>query len=125
MSFNHQNIQAFIQLLETQSSLLSNQDKIDLNQLGDTLPEAIEPISNAIAAWYQDRPQILDAQLAILTPLSSNDATKGVGDRSLPEMTPENERKLREDLINAIRRNSPAPSQDSKPNKHDSTKPSH
>ncbi|MDM8560200.1 hypothetical protein [Candidatus Parabeggiatoa sp. HSG14] len=115
MSFNHQNIQAFIQLLEAQSSLLSSQDKVDLKQLGETLPKAIEPISNAIAAWYQDRPHILNTQLAIMTPLSSNDITRGAGGTPPPEITPEDERKLREQLINAIRRNTPAASQESKP----------
>jgi hypothetical protein len=83
--------------------------------LGETLPKAIESISNAIAAWYQDRPHILNAQLAILTPLSSNDATKGSGGTPPPEITPEDERKLREQLINAVRRNTPTTSQESKP----------
>jgi len=124
MSFNHQqNIQAFIQLLETPDSLLSEQDKIDLNQLGETLPEAIEPISNAIAAWYRDRPQILNAQVEILTRLSSNEATKGAGGTGYSEMTVEDERNLRDQLINAIRRNPPTASQESKPNR-DSSQPS-
>jgi hypothetical protein len=115
MSFHHQNIQAFIQLLETQSALLSEPDKIDLKQLGETSPKAIEPISNAIAAWYQERPHILNAQLAILTPLSNNDATKGPGGTGYSEITPEEDRKLLDQFSNVIRRNTPAPSPEPKP----------
>ncbi|HID99812.1 MAG TPA: hypothetical protein EYP59_05935 [Thiotrichaceae bacterium] len=113
MSFDHQNIQAFIQLLETQGGLLSEADQIDLNQLPETLPEAIEPLSNAIAAWYEVRPHIVNAQSAILSGLSKHDETRGGS--GYPEMTPENEKKLRDQLINAIRRNTPAASQDGKP----------
>jgi len=116
MSFDHQNIQAFIQLLETQNHLLSEQDQVDLTQLDETLPATIQPISNAIAAWYQTRPHILNAQLAILTPLSSNDATKGAGGTGYPEMTVEEEKKLQEQLINVIRRNLPTPSPESQSN---------
>jgi len=115
MSFDHQNIQAFIQLLETQGGLLSEADQIDLNQLPETLPEAIEPLSNAIAAWYEVRPHIVNAQSAILSGLSKHDETRGAGGSGYPEMTPENEKKLRDQLINAIRRNTPAASQDGKP----------
>lgn len=120
MSFDYQNIQAFIQLLETQSHLLSEQDKMDLKQLDETLPAAIQPTSNAIAAWYQTRPHLLNAQLAILTPLSSNDATKGAGGTGYPEMTVEDERKLQEQLLNVIRVNLPTPSPESQPNNEDS-----
>ena len=44
MSFPYQNIQAFIQLVKTQSSLLSEPDKMALKQLSETLPETIEAI---------------------------------------------------------------------------------
>jgi hypothetical protein len=120
MSFHHQNVKAFIRLLETQSSLLSNQDKVDLNRLGDTLPKEIEPISNIISAWYQDRPEILDAQLAILAPMYRGETTKekGPGDTPLAEISPEEEKKLRELLENEIRRVCDnASSQESKPDK--------
>lgn len=120
MSFPYQNIQAFSQLIQTQSSVLSVKDQMDLKQLSETLPETIGAISDTITTWYQVRPHILNAQLTLLSQLSSNDATKGAGGTGYPEMTAEQDRKIRQELINVIRRNTPASSSESKP-KSDST----
>lgn len=50
-SFYKQNIAAFIQLLDTQRSLFSPQDLVELNQLIAALPDDIEQLSQAIARW--------------------------------------------------------------------------
>jgi hypothetical protein len=121
MLFYYQNIRAFIQLLETQSDLLSEQDKIDLKQLYETLPAAIEDMSNAIVVWYKTRPHILNAQLAILNPLLDNDAMRGAGGTGCPEITPEDVRELQEQLINIMRVNLPP---EPEPNNKDSNQTS-
>ncbi len=73
MSFYEQNLEAFIELLnDKRSSLFSAQDRAELAQLIKPLPDDIEKLSVAIAAWYEKHPKILDAQLAQLnTQLSS------------------------------------------------------
>ena len=115
MSFPYQNIQAFSQLIQTQSSVLSVKDQIALQQLSETLPETIGAISDTITTWYQTRPHVLNAQLALLSQLSSNDATRVAGGTGYSEMTAEQDRKVREELINVIRRNTPTSSSESKP----------
>jgi len=67
MSFDEQNLEAFIELLnDKRSRLFTPQDIASLTKLIDSLPDDIEKLSLAIAAWYEKRPKILDAQLDIL-----------------------------------------------------------
>lgn len=67
MSFYEQNLEAFIELLNNKrSSLFSAEDRTNLAQLIDPLPDDIEKLSVVIAAWYQKHPKILDAQLDLL-----------------------------------------------------------
>ena len=67
MSFDEQNLEAFIELLnDKRSRLFTPQDIANLTKLIDSLPDDIEKLSVAIAAWYEKRPKILDAQLDIL-----------------------------------------------------------
>ena len=67
MSFDEQNLEAFIELLNNKrSSLFSAEDRAKLAQLIEPLPDDIEKLSVAIAAWYEKRPKILDAQLDLL-----------------------------------------------------------
>lgn len=75
MTFHEQNITAFIQLLKSQRSLFSAQDRASLDKLAASLPDDEEKISEAIASWYEQRPKILDAQLDILNTLLTNELT--------------------------------------------------
>ena len=78
MSFDEQNLEAFIELLnDKRSSLFSVQDRTNLAQLIDSLPDDIEKLSIAIAAWYEKRPKILDAQLDLLNKNPTNMRTLG------------------------------------------------
>lgn len=113
MSFHEQNIEAFIQLLKTQRSgkgsraslsLLSTQDWANLDKLVATLPDDVEKISEAIASWYEQRPNILDAQLDILNTLITNELNAS---RSIAAAIARDEAKAdkdyRKELIDAIK----------------------
>ncbi|MFB2834247.1 hypothetical protein [Floridanema evergladense] len=81
MSFDEQNLEAFIELLnDKRSSLFSAKDRAELAQLIKPLPDDIEKLSVAIAAWYEKHPKILDAQLAQL----SNQSSSGASSDRLP-----------------------------------------
>jgi adenine-specific DNA methylase len=69
MSFDQQNLEAFIELLSNKRSLFSSQDRSDLAQLISPIPDDIEKLSEAIASWYQKHPKILDAQLDMINNL--------------------------------------------------------
>ena len=107
MSFDEQNIAAFIHLLKNQRSLFSGQDWVDLDKLVPTLPVDVEKLSAAIASWYEKHPKILDAQLEVLNNLSGTTqiTQKGTGESSHPDDAREYS-----DLIQAIRQNTPRPS---------------
>ncbi|MGF1937182.1 MAG: hypothetical protein RM347_022830 [Nostoc sp. ChiQUE02] len=47
-----------------------------------TLPDDVEEISNAIALWYETRPQILDAILNM--PIEDLDSLRAAGGRNTP-----------------------------------------
>ena len=105
MSFHEQNIEAFVQVLNTQRSLLSAQDKASLDKLAVSLPDDEEKISEAIASWYEQRPKILDAQLDILNTLLNNElnVNRFVGS-TLPSANVEADIDYRAELINAIKK---------------------
>jgi hypothetical protein len=103
MSFHQQNIEAFVQVLNTQRSLFSPQDKVSLDKLASSLPEDEEKISEAIASWYEQRPKILDAQLDILNSLLTNELNAS---RSIAAAIARSEAKAdkdyRQELLDAI-----------------------
>lgn len=99
MTFHEKNIEAFIQLLKSQRSLFSAQDRTSLDKLAATLPDDEEKISEAIASWYEQRPKILDAQLDILNTLLTNElhASRTIGTPNTDDDTD-----YRKKLIDAI-----------------------
>jgi hypothetical protein len=124
MSIYAETITAFNHLLENKPELFSTQERADLDKLIMPLADDMAGMSNALATWCESLPEIDDALLETQDALFPEvRIERGAGGTSHPEITPENERKLREQLINAIRRNNPAPSQESKPN-HDSSQSS-
>ncbi|MGL5133496.1 MAG: hypothetical protein ACRC78_13275 [Planktothrix sp.] len=78
MSFYHQNLEAFLKLLEEQPQLFNNLHRQDLIDLIEPLPDDIETLSIAIASWYENYDDIVDAQLEILNSaiLINNDSEK-------------------------------------------------
>lgn len=103
MSFHEQNIAAFTQLLKQQRSLFSAQDRASLNKLVATLPDDEEKISEAIASWYERRPNILDAQLDILNTLLTQEinATRSIA-AAIARTESEADKDYRQELIDAI-----------------------
>jgi uncharacterized protein YhjY with autotransporter beta-barrel domain len=103
MSFHEQNIEAFIELLKSQRSLFSAQDRANLDKLAASLPDDEEKISEAIASWYEQRPKILDAQLDILNTLLTNEinATRSIA-AEIARAEAEADKDYRKKLINAI-----------------------
>jgi hypothetical protein len=72
MSLDEQNIKAFAKLIESQPSLFSDEDQVDLWGLVSTLPNNAEAISNAIAEWSESRSSIRQALLPLVGNISQN-----------------------------------------------------
>ncbi len=103
MSLDQQKIEAFIQLIKSQSSLFSSQDQADLWKLVLTLPNNVEEIANAIADWSHPRNHIWNA-LVPLVGQSSGGVTRGPAKNPAPI----NPKDYDEMLINAMRESFPA-----------------
>ncbi|MDF5726657.1 MAG: hypothetical protein PUP92_01120 [Rhizonema sp. PD38] len=76
------NILTFIYVIKNQPELLTPEDSTDVLELLATLPDDVEEISNAIALWYESRPQILDAILNV--PIEDLDSLRAADGRSTP-----------------------------------------
>ncbi|MBD2042638.1 hypothetical protein [Microcoleus sp. FACHB-672] len=116
MSFHEQNLAAFIELLidKRSSRLFSPQDRAELMQLIDPLPDDIEQLSIAIADWYENRASILDAQLELLNDLSrgairiNGDKAPGSIQGNVPEPNPKlNKQMLGNSIQNSYGKQSP------------------
>ena len=112
---DQQKIEAFIQLIKSQSSLFSSQDQADLWRLVPTLPNNAEEIANAIADWSHPRNHIWNA-LVLLVGQSSSGTTRG----SAKNPDPINPKDHKEMLVNAMRESFPTrepqpPSSQTKP----------
>ncbi|MDJ0620913.1 MAG: hypothetical protein QNJ63_29950 [Calothrix sp. MO_192.B10] len=82
MSPYEENILTFVYILQKQPELLTSSDRADILKLLATLPDDVEEISNAIALWYETRPQILDAILNV--PIEDLDSLRAAGGRRTP-----------------------------------------
>lgn len=103
-SFHEQNIEAFIDLLKSQRSLFSAQDKTSLEQLIATLPDDEEKISEALASWYEKHPKILDEQLDILNDMLTNELNSSqIVSRALSRANEQDDENYRDRLLNAIK----------------------
>lgn len=103
-SFHEQNIEAFIDLLKSQRSLFSAQDRTNLEQLIATLPDDEEKISEALASWYEKRPKILDEQLEILNDMLTNELNSSrIVSRALSRSNQGDDEDYRDRLLNAIK----------------------
>ncbi len=66
MSFYQQNLQAFLRLLQEKPQLFNESKRQELIELIELLPDDVEKLSLAIASWYENHDEIVDAQLEIL-----------------------------------------------------------
>ncbi|CAD0221625.1 MULTISPECIES: hypothetical protein [Planktothrix] len=66
MSFYQQNLQAFMRLLQEQPQLFSESKCQELMALIEPLPDDLQTLSVAIASWYENHDEIVDAQSEIL-----------------------------------------------------------
>jgi hypothetical protein len=113
MSVSERTIKAFIQVIESQSTLLSIEDWTDLRELASNLPEDTEEISTIIRSWLkpEERNQIQEAfELQRKNiPSSFSFANQHLGIGSTQSPTPPNQpsQSSKELLENAIKRNSP------------------
>jgi hypothetical protein len=106
MKFAHKNIAAFIYLLENNPELFSLQDR---QTLADKIPEDIEEISESLLAWCEERSEINDALRRLRRTLPDDERqSKGPGG-IFPnrETQAEDNKNLRETILNALRQSSP------------------
>ena len=82
LSDYEENIITFIYLLQTQPDLFTSEDYANLKELLSTLPDDVEEISNTIALWCEEHPQILDAILNI--PIDDLDSLRAAEGRATP-----------------------------------------
>ncbi len=82
MSPYQENILTFVYVLRNKPELLTVENRTEILELLATLPDDVEEISNAIALWYQTRPQILDAILNV--PIEGLDSLRAADGRSTP-----------------------------------------
>lgn len=123
MSISRNSIEAFIQVLDSQSKLIPTQDWNELQQLSSQLPEDNEEIVEILENWLQpeSRSQLLEAYkqyLKSLTVVSPIDVDRNIGIANSKSQTPVNQpsESSKELVDNAIKNNSPL-SENTKPDK--------
>lgn len=114
MSVDRNSVQAFIQILDSQSNLISLQDWDELQQLSSSLPEDDAEISEMLENWLrtESHSQLLAAykqNLQKISATSTIDVSINIGIGGSKSQTPANQPSpsSKELLDNAIKNNSP------------------
>lgn len=114
MSVDRNSVQAFIQILDSQSNLISLQDWDELQQLSSSLPEDDAEISEMLENWLrtESHSQLLAAykqNLQKISAISTIDVSINIGIGGSKSQTPANQPSpsSKELLDNAIKNNSP------------------
>jgi hypothetical protein len=114
MSIYKNSVEAFIQVLDSKSKLISTPDWEELEKLSSQLPEDDEDISEIIENWLQpeSRCQLLEAykqNLKSLSAASPINVDRNIGIANSKSQTPANQpsESSKELIENAIKRNSP------------------
>ena len=121
MSAYQRTIQAFVKLIESESSLFSREDWDDLDKLASNLPEDSEEISSEIRNWLklESRSQIKQAfdkkRQEIPSELNKSETTLGPGGAKLPIPLNQPSESSKELIQNAIKLNSPLSDDKPKP----------
>lgn len=123
MSISRNSIEAFIQVLDSQSNLIPTQDWNELQQLSSQLPEDNEEIVEILENWLQSesRNQVLEAykqNLESITDKLPINVSTNIGIANSKSQTPVNQpsESSKELVDNAIKNNSPL-SENTKPDK--------
>lgn len=107
MSFAHDNLEAFINLLQNSPNLFAGQN---LGSLADNLPEGIEEISEYLLACCEEMPEIDSSLKKVRRTLKQGallSEERGPGGAFPDNKTKaEYEKNLRETLLNALRQSS-------------------
>ncbi|CAD5941821.1 hypothetical protein [Planktothrix agardhii] len=108
MSFYQQNLQAFLRLLREQPQLFTESKCQELMALIEPLPDDLETLSLAIASWYENYDEIVDAQLETLNnSISEVNRAPGTNFGNIPKP---NQQINKETLKNAIQQSVKNPS---------------
>ena len=114
MSVDRNSVQAFMQILDSQSNLISLQDWDELQQLSSSLPEDDAEISEMLENWLrtESHSQLLAAykqNLQKISATSTIDVSINIGIGGSKSQTPANQPSpsSKELLDNAIKNNSP------------------
>jgi hypothetical protein len=114
MSFYQQNLQAFLQLLQEQPQLFSESKRQELIALIEPLPDDLQTLSLAIASWYENHDEIVDAQLEILNNSSISEVDRIPGTKTpgtnVGNIPKPNQQIHKETLKNAIQQSVKNPS---------------
>ncbi|MEA5581317.1 hypothetical protein VB620_08195 [Nodularia harveyana UHCC-0300] len=111
MSAYQRTIQAFVKVIESESSLFSQEDWLSLTKLMDNLPDDSEKIANGIRDWLKSRTQLNEVfknkRQEIPSSLNGDNQTLGPG--GTKSQTPANQmsESSKEQIQNAIKENSP------------------
>ncbi|MEG4022521.1 hypothetical protein [Microcoleus sp. S13C4] len=111
LSDYEENIITFVYLAQTKPELFTAEDRADLKELLATLPDNVEEISNAIALWCEERPQVLDAILDI--PIDDLDSLRAAGGRATP-LTGKESKEMLENSVTQSSQSKQPPSSSSK-----------
>lgn len=76
MTFEEQNLIAFVQLLQEQPQLFADSKHQELLDLIEPLADDTETLSLAISEWYEQYDDIVDSQLEILKKYDSEPESK-------------------------------------------------
>ena len=99
-----QNILDFTKVIENQPELLSDEDRVSLEQLMANIPDEVEEISNAIALWIEEHSIIFDALLE-LHPTESGE--RGLGGSTI-RLSAKDAKDLIENTVRQSISNSPS-----------------
>jgi len=105
MSPYEENLLTFVHILKKQPELLTAEDRTDVLELLATLPDDVEEISNAIALWYETRPQILDAILNV--PVEDLDSLRAADGRRTPMTASESKDMIENSVTESNKSNQP------------------
>lgn len=83
MSFEEENLVAFVQLLQEQPQLFADSKHQELLDLIEPLADDTETLSLAISEWYEQYDDIVDSQLKILKNHNS-EPESATSDQRLP-----------------------------------------
>ena len=115
-SFEHEeNIIKFVYLIKKQPNLFTEEKRTNLRQLLQKLPDNVEKISDAIALWCKEHPQIRDAFLNIPTDdLNSIRAHRAPNGRATPLTGKETKEIIENSVIESSESKEPEPSKKGK-----------